>query len=144
MSDDDIYSVFTSSLFGKFKERFDTQAHKGRVAATLDAIVLCGETGEPLPDWVTATVKQARDQFNNLEAASLDDAFEHKPLTGRSIGRKKFRADIRFKVYQLVNEAINQGTPIDEALFVSIGKEVGAGKTVVSELYYETKKYIST
>lgn len=114
---------------------------RGDKMALLAAIRECANHDIPLPMWASKAFIHGYDRVLKGHASSWDAAFGRPYPKGTHIANLRNRRKLRFRVWNMVSEIRRREpeTPIDEALFERIGRQLGAGKTLVSELYYEVK-----
>ena len=112
----------------------------GDKSQLIAAIRFCGEQKTVMPEWVVHEFQQATNNWYNLEVKELGAAFGLQWPKGAHMKAMKNRGSLVFDVLNRVEKAKNKGVPVDENLFSKIGKEIGLGKTLVSEYYYYGRK----
>lgn len=115
------------------KARFEA----GDKNALLGAIRICANHDLVMPEWLARAFIKGYDKVLRHDVASWDDAFgrafpKGKHLNAARKNRNKAPA-VWLKVRQLHDEG--RGKAIDVA-FEEVGKQLGLGKTQVSEYYY--------
>ena len=111
--------------------------------AVLAAVHQCATRRLVMPDWLAMAFIRRYRAVLNLQALSWDDAASFgKPYpkgTNKS-ARRKARM-LRFAVLNSVNQIISSEpqTAVNKALFARVGKPLGIGGTLASELYYQAK-----
>lgn len=116
------------------------QFEAGEREALFQAIWHSSQNGKPLPKWATDAFAQSYATWVREEAATLGEAFEvpdRKHLGEKRKRNNKRRNELQNKVIAQVWNAQSAGLVVDEHLFESVGQKLGAGKTVVKELWYE-------
>jgi hypothetical protein len=110
------------------------------------AIDLCAKHSLTMPDWVASAFSLGFNTVHQFEYGSWDEAFG-RPYPGKQLTRLRERRKFRDPVWKRVNELVNLDPtrPFDNnrknggnGIFEQVGKELGLGRTRVSELYYET------
>lgn len=122
-------------------EALRRQHEGGHKTALFAAIRECANHDMPLPLWASKAFIHGYDRVVDGHANSWDDAFGRPHPKGVHLAAYRKRRKLRFLVWKKIRDILNREpeTPIDEALFEKVGDEVGAGKTLVSDLYYKTK-----
>ena len=128
-----------------FVERHRKLFEAGEEWALIDAVDLCAMGGMAMPTWLAGAFHERYMNWYLYKVKMLDKAFgvERKGFRREDRARREWlRPRIEFRVLQLHAE----GMPIDEQLFAVIAAEFkkqkikGAGKTTVSNIYYESQK----
>lgn len=115
---------------------------KGDKGALLAAVRICANHDLPLPPWASKAYIAAYDKVLNYRVGSWDDAFGRPFEKGKHLASLRKRRSNRSKVWLAVRHAVeHEGRAIDESLFEDVGKALGFGKTLVSELYYKAERF---
>jgi hypothetical protein len=135
-------------------ERLWKQFQAGDNQALFDLVIWCLVRAKlPPPDIVTKAVTEfiARyDRWRLGNVRSLDAAFQLQRRKGKHValrvkrrqdghvgkrpGREQYRRHIVVRVYEL---HLDEGMPIDPALFEKVAEELGLGPGTVEEIFYE-------
>lgn len=106
-------------------------------------VFLCAREGFIIPDWAAKLYRAAFLKVKYYGARSWDDVFGKPHPKGTNIVAKQDFLMKRMTVYNRIKEIRESepGTPIDGALFLRVGLELGiGGKTKVEEYYYSWKR----
>lgn len=109
---------------------------QGNNAELLRAIVVCGDSGIPLPPWVVKAIGVAYRKARDLEIRSWDEVFGRPVPKGTHVASARKKPLQQLVVRLAVDESRCAGEAVDEALFEEVGKRLGMGKTKASKLYY--------
>lgn len=106
------------------------------------AIRMCANHDLRLPDWTAAAYIGAFDKVHNAREKSWDAAFDSPYPKETHLNAVRKRRLGRLQVWSLVQEIRKKDPdrPIDQWLFEEVGAELGIGKTLASEYYYEAVK----
>lgn len=115
----------------------------GEGAALMDALALCARHDITMPAWVARGYLGAYHQVLDCKAKSWDEVFGDPHPKGQHLAARRKKRNLAPAVWSAVREARDMGRPIDEALFADIGKQLGLGKTLVAEFYYEMEKTLA-
>jgi len=120
-----------------------SQFEAGDGFALLAALRRCANHSLAMPEWVASAYITKYDKVLNCEVASWDEAFG-KPYPKKHISKLRQRRSLRFDVYNRLRQVLvdEPDTMIDDGLFERVGAQVGIGKTLCNELYYEANRML--
>ncbi|GHA74954.1 hypothetical protein [Cognatilysobacter bugurensis] len=130
-----ILRQFGSVLLEALEQRFAS----GDKRAVLTAVRICAANNDLLPQWAAEAFVKAYESVRLHKVASWDDAFGRPHPKGTHLASMRKRRELRGRVFTAVNAASRDGRPIDAGLFEDVGEQLGIGKTLASELFYETR-----
>ena len=110
--------------------------------AVLSCIYTCMTHGLVAPEWLAGTFNSRYLRVTQARVGSWDKAFG-RPSRGKHLAAVRQRLELRFKILNRVNEIAGAGVSIDQSLFETVANELGIGKTLCADLYYEAKKITS-
>lgn len=118
-----------------------SQFSDGDQYALMLAIRKCAQCGLPMPEWVRSGYILAFDTVHTHRAKSWDEVFGEPFPKGKQLHAARRDLSLRWEILERVRELrssmpIDDRKAIDEEMFSLIGKELGASKTKVSDLYY--------
>lgn len=129
-----IYKVAAEDELTQEQAKFEA----GSGIALLGAIRICANHDLPLPQWAARAYIKAYDKVLSCTAGSWDEVFGRPYKKGTHLAALRKRRMNRIRVWLAMKHRGER--PIDEQLFEDIGKPLGLGKTLVSELYYEGQR----
>ena len=119
-------------------DRLEQEYAEGHELALMTAISLCASFEFIMPEWVARSYIKAHTTIIEARAKSWDDVFGRplKPRQRLETARK--HRELMPKVFVAIMQIRMQEpeTPIDQGLFERVGEQLGIGKTLVSELWY--------
>lgn len=126
----------------QFVARNDLLVEKARFEAgdrnaLLGAIRICANHDLVMPEWLARAFIRAYDKVLRHDVGSWDDAFGRPLPKGRHLNAARKKRNKAPAVWRRVRKLHEEGRAIDDLLFEDVGKELGLGKTLVSEFYYE-------
>lgn len=116
------------------------QYEAGHLDAILFALSRCYRYDLEVPGWAKEGLLRITDSIELFQARGWDEVLGRPIPKGTHIASVRKRHRLRPAVFNEVLAELEKGSPIDEALFERVGQKLGAGKSLVSELYYEEKK----
>jgi hypothetical protein len=117
------------------QERLHFEA--GNKMSLLAAIRICANHDLVMPEWVALAFIAGYDKVLNCRANSWDAVFGNPYSKGKHLAAMRKKRELSPAVWLAVNDARNQGATVDENLFEQVGKELGLGKTLAAEYYYD-------
>ena len=112
----------------------------GDSLALFEAIAICARLEIPLPRWASSAFSNTFYKVLNCEFGSWDEAFGSPLPKGAQLKSARRRQEVRIKLYSRVNEIIrNERCPVDDFLFLRVGREFDVGKTACKEIYYKAR-----
>ena len=122
----------------RYLERARLQYEQGHKRQLLYCLDFCLRNNVQVPPWAKQGLSNALDAANSYGIKSWDEVFGKILPKGKRIATQRRHAEISWDLFSRVGDLHKAGAAIDEGLFEKVGKEFGVGKTVASELYYET------
>jgi hypothetical protein len=121
------------------------QFESGNGFALLAAIRCCANHDLVMPEWVANAYIAKYDPVLNCTAKSWDEVFGSPYAKGLHISKRRRRRVLRFDVYLRIENILRTqpDTGIDDSLFETVGAQVGIGKTLCNEMYYEAKELLN-
>lgn len=121
-------------------DEYRRQFESGFRDALMHALLFCGRERVVMPEWLVVELVRGWQRFVRRDAENLGEAFGITWPKGshKAAYRKKRR--LKLKVWLRVRELHKQGVAIDDAMFARVGKELGLGKTLASDYYYEAER----
>jgi hypothetical protein len=113
------------------------QFEAGDRTALLEAVHRCAWHEMVIPEWAALKFMAAYREVAHARTASWDDVFG-KPWPGKKLASLRLRRELILPVRARIQELRQRRDPppLSEALFESVGKEFGIGKTLCQEFYY--------
>lgn len=146
MSEDDRQLLLVQWHILNELEKYKSAYEQGDQFSLMTAIRECADNKLPLPDWAAKAFIEAYDTVNNAmsKSNSWDEVFglPYSKHTRLPALQKKIKNIYSVWLDIKKAKAINPSTPIDAALFESVGKKYNIGKTLASDYYYEAVKII--
>lgn len=128
-----IYRLNAAYELAKEEKRFAA----GDRNALLGAIRICANHDLVMPEWLARAFIRSYDKVLRHDVGSWDDAFGRPLPKGKHLNAARKKRNKGFSAWIRVRQLHDQGRAIDEQLFEDVGKELGLGKTLVSEYYYD-------
>lgn len=121
-------------------EHYREAVEAGDGDALLASIALIASSGGAgFPRWLAGATLHAIQRYRDHEAATLDEAFHvSRPPRYRRAKARELATTAHDAIADIVALHL-LGLPIDGNLFEAVGTLYGAGKTKVSEWYYDNK-----
>jgi hypothetical protein len=112
-------------------------ADSGDGFAVLACINQCVTHDLVAPEWLAYAFNRHYHRVLTCKVGSWDEAFG-KPYPGRHLEKLRIRREKGVRVWLRIRELRQSESrpPIDDALFETVGAELGIGKTLCAELYY--------
>ena len=131
----DLPEEVSRAMLEELRQRYQA-GDKSKLVA---AIRFCGNHKLIMPEWVVDAFFKATNSWYNYEVKELGEALDLAWPKGAHINALKKKRKNKYAVYNRVSEAHEHGETIDINLFEQIGRELGIGRTLASEYYYEVK-----
>ena len=128
--------VFRFSAMQRLEER-RLQFEAGHKMSLLAAIRICANHDLVMPGWVARAFISGYEKVLTCRANSWDKVFGNPYQKGRHLAAMRKKRNLSPAVWNAVNDARQQGAPVDEDLFEEVGKAYGLGKTLAAEYYYD-------
>ena len=127
-----------------YRERLEverTRFDAGDRMALFAALRICAQRDLKMPQWASRAFIRGYDKVLNCRTGSWDEAFG-EPYPGKHLARLRQRRLNRSAVWLRIKKLLAQpdAPPVDRSLFEKVGKELGIGPRVCSELYYAGKR----
>ena len=120
-------------------ERARLVYERGYKRELLYCLDYCLTNNVQVPPWVKQGLHNAMNAAFSYEIKSWDEAFGEILPKGKRIVTERRNAKIYWDLFMRIRDLHEKaGEAIDEGLFEKVGAEFGVGKTVASEIYYET------
>jgi hypothetical protein len=119
-------------------EKARLQYEQGHKRALLYWLDYCLTNNVQVPPWIKQGLSNALDAAFLYRIKSWDEVFGELLPKGKRIATERRNREIFWDLFSRVRDLHAAGASIDEELFEKVGKEFGVGKTVASEIYYET------
>jgi galactokinase len=133
-SDDEGRQMIADQELAKLKAEFD----RGINSAVLRAVNECATWDVKMPKWLRVAYMERFEKVERLDVNSWDAAFGRPFRKSAQIAKERKRQK-RSQVYEEVVRALEDGKPLTNDTFDSVGKKLGIGRTLCRELFESTK-----
>lgn len=125
------------SGFFKFNlDNYEKEYLAGSSIALMRCIDFCCAKQLVIPNWAAEAFHQGYIKVMNYEARSWDTVFGKPHKKGMHLKDQRCDEDKQL-IHKCVRELINQGCPIDEGLFETVGKRFGSKGREIRDIYYD-------
>jgi hypothetical protein len=111
----------------------------GDTFSLLDAVAQCALRELVMPDWVIRGYLDRYRSVTQYKVRTLDEAFGAILPKGAKLPARRQAREKGLRAYHEVERQHKPGTPIDQGLFESVGKDIGISGSKVRDYYYAYK-----
>lgn len=120
-------------------EAYENEYLAGETQALMKCINFCCANKLVMPNWAAEAFHQGYTKVMNYEARSWDTVFGRPHKKGMHLKEQRCDEDKQL-IHKCVRELINQGYPIDEGLFETVGKRFGSKGREIRDIYYDHER----
>lgn len=124
-----------ASIYEIAFDTYEKEYFAGDTKALMKCIDFCCTDMLVIPDWAAKAFHQGYTKVRNYEAGSWDTVFGKPHKKGTHLKEKRCDEDKQL-IHKCVRELLNQGHPIDEGLFETVGKRFGSKGREIRDIYY--------
>ena len=122
----------------------ENEYKQGNVNSLFMAIIVCLRNDVIAPVWVGDSFLRSLMKWQSYQVKTLDEAFNIRFPKGKRLRDQHKKKVLSGAVFcQVKRLHVVEGNAIDDQLFDKIGEELGIGKTVAKNYYYEYVKNLS-